>query len=313
MSGDSEAYYLSQKRYFQHKFWTIYGQQAVLDALRNQRVRVEMVHISEEDDSSSLRMGEITQLARQRGTVIHRKPREIIDRITRNRRLNQGIAADVWADNLIFWPPPESATPEQLKEARDRLFHSQDTNSSSQSSSSLSLRCSRRVFLALDGITTPRNVGMILRSAAASGLDGVIIPLKGTCDPTNPLVLISSAGALFRCRIIRCEDLVQCLNDLTAEDGVVRILDAKAPQSVFDKRKSPSQGSGPVIYVIGSESKGISDAVRHGVNRSRLESVSIPMHNNVESLNASVAAALVCYNEKFHNNKNDNNNNTHQS
>ena len=140
-------------------------------------------------------------------------------------------------------------------------------------------------LLALEGITTPANVGMAIRSAAAGGLDGVLLPERGTSG-LNPLVIKASAGAVFHTRILRCRELLPALQSLQALRVRICSLEGEARASLFEHTPGPRE-----VFVLGSESDGISSEVR-ALADCRL---SIPLKNGVESLNVAVAASLVAY------------------
>jgi 23S rRNA (guanosine2251-2'-O)-methyltransferase len=139
--------------------------------------------------------------------------------------------------------------------------------------------------LLLHGIEDPHNFGAILRSAAAAGMEAVIIPMQNQA-PVNATVFKTSAGTAGRIPIIRVHNLNQGLKDLKATGFSIVGLDGSAKQTLweadFDK---------PIAFLIGSEGEGI-----HPANLKRCDSlIHIPMEHKVESLNASVSAALVSY------------------
>lgn len=139
--------------------------------------------------------------------------------------------------------------------------------------------------LLLHGIEDPHNFGAILRSAAAAGIEAVIIPMQNQA-PVNATVFKTSAGTAGRIPIIRVHNLNQGLKDLKATGFSIVGLDGNAPQTLWE-----ADLDRPIAFLIGNEGEGI-----HPENLKRCDSlVKIPMENNVESLNASVSAALVCY------------------
>lgn len=139
--------------------------------------------------------------------------------------------------------------------------------------------------LLLHGIEDPHNFGAILRSAAAAGMEAVIIP-KQNQAPVNATVFKTSAGTAGRIPIIRVHDLNQAFKDLKATGFTIIGLDGNAKQSIWE-----TDIDQPVVFLIGSEGEGISTE-----NLKRCDSLTkIPMEHYVESLNASVSAALVSY------------------
>lgn len=142
-----------------------------------------------------------------------------------------------------------------------------------------------RRLLALDGVTNSQNVGMVVRSVVAAGLDGLLWPLAG--QPwINGLVVRAAAGAIFACPIVVCDDLAAGLAQLQGAGFTGLGLDARASESLF-----ASEPPHRAVYVLGSESAGLSESVASLLDRR----VSIPMHASVESLNVAVAAGLVAY------------------
>jgi 23S rRNA (guanosine2251-2'-O)-methyltransferase len=143
-------------------------------------------------------------------------------------------------------------------------------------------------LLALDGITNPQNVGMILRSAAAGGLDGVIIPKRG-CARLDSLVIKASAGVFFKTPIFVCENLAESLEKLLTADVEVCLMAADAQHTLFQYAPKKS-----AVYVLGNETEGVSQNTRKLPHTA----LSIPMANQVESLNVAMTATLIAY---YHN------------
>ncbi len=162
---------------------------------------------------------------------VRRVPAQRVSQISRNGRQDQGVVADVrtaaygLAEDYLNEPPE------------------------------------RFGLLALDGVTTPRNVGMAIRSAAAGGMDGLILPEEGCCG-IIPLVVKASAGTVFAARILRCETLPPALERCAALGAEVCVLDAWAPESVFDRPPAARE-----VYVLGGEAEGVSEGVRRLATR----------------------------------------------
>lgn len=142
------------------------------------------------------------------------------------------------------------------------------------------------LYLALDGLQDPGNLGAILRTGDAAGVDAAWLG-RGTVDPYNPKALRATAGSIFRLPSFPGSDLDLLLPELKA--GGVRIVAAAphAGQSYFQAElKHPR-----LLLLIGNEA--------HGISRRLLaladQVVSIPLRPEVESLNAAVAAALLIY------------------
>ncbi len=142
-------------------------------------------------------------------------------------------------------------------------------------------------LMALDGVTNPQNVGMIVRSALAAGLSGMLWPTVGS-PWVNGLVIKSSAATVYRCPIVPCGVLTEGLIEFQRAGFRIIGLDARGERvtSLFDHHP-PHR----VIYVVGSEAEGISADVGDLLD----ERLAIPMASGVESLNAAVAAAVVAF------------------
>lgn len=137
----------------------------------------------------------------------------------------------------------------------------------------------------LDGIEDPHNFGAILRSAAAAGISAVMVPTQKQ-SPVNATVFKTSSGTAGRIPIIRVHDINQGVKDLKLAGFEIVALDGNAKKSVWDATFDK-----PVAFFIGNEGEGLAQS---SLKKSS-KSYSIPMQNNVESLNASVSAALICY------------------
>lgn len=135
----------------------------------------------------------------------------------------------------------------------------------------------------LDGLTNPANVGMIVRTATAAG-QPVVLPRLGSPD-LGPLVVKASAGVVFSARVLRVGTAAEGVAALAAAGWTPVALDAAAERSVYDPLPRPS------VIVVGNESTGLSPEVAALVADRRR----IPMAGGVESLNAAVAAAVVCF------------------
>ncbi len=139
-------------------------------------------------------------------------------------------------------------------------------------------------FLILDHVEDPGNLGAVIRTAAAAGVHGLILPSRGTA-PLGAAAFKRSAGALERIPVARVTNLVRAVQELK-ENGIW-VVGGRADAG---ERYTDVDLSGPVALVIGGE-RGIRRLV--GENCDLM--VSIPMREGSESLNLSVAAALMIY------------------
>ena len=180
-----------------------------------------------------------------------------LSRISKNGRQDQGVAVDIICPSFT----PLQEYPSTLETAPPRRL------------------------LALDGISNPQNLGMIIRAATAGGVDGIIWSRKGNAA-LGPLVIKASAGTLYRAPLLLCTGLPEALELCQSGGMQICTLASEASISLFEHRPA-----GHCVYVLGNESEGVSPAVR---NLSDV-SISIPMANGVESLNVAVSASLVAY------------------
>ena len=140
-------------------------------------------------------------------------------------------------------------------------------------------------LLLLDGLEDPQNIGAILRTAVAAGVDGVLLPKKGSCQIT-PAVNRASAGMAERIPVARIGNVMQTLEKLKKEGFWIAGADMQG--ELYYEQKDFSY---PLVLVIGSEGKGISHLVTQHCDLLWR----IPMPGEGSSLNASVAAALLIY------------------
>ncbi len=141
------------------------------------------------------------------------------------------------------------------------------------------------VIVALDEIEDPHNFGAVVRTALACGVDAVMVP-KHRQAPMSGAVMKASAGAILRMPVIRVVNMNQSLIRLKEAGFWICGTDMQAGQ---DFRKQDYNL--PLVVIIGSEDKGIRKKTRDHCDML----VHIPMKNKVESLNASVSGALICY------------------
>ncbi|HGI3736753.1 TPA: 23S rRNA (guanosine(2251)-2'-O)-methyltransferase RlmB [Streptococcus agalactiae] len=145
------------------------------------------------------------------------------------------------------------------------------------------------LILILDGLTDPHNLGSILRTADATNVTGTIIPKHRSVGVT-PVVSKTSTGAVEHVPIARVTNLSQTLDTLKDKEFWIFGTDMNGTPSHKWNTK------GKLALVIGNEGKGIS----HNIKKQVDEMITIPMNGHVQSLNASVAAAILMY-EVFRN------------
>ncbi len=232
------------------------GRNSVLEALRA-GVPVTTVYLAariEQDD----RTREILRLAADARRPLLEVGRTELDRLT-DGAVHQGVAIQV--------PPYAYADPEDLLDA------AADAGVPA-------------LVVALDGVTDPRNLGAVLRSAGAFGAHGVLVPERRAAGVTAAAWKVS-AGAAARVPVARATNLARTLSEYRKAGVFVVGLDGHADTTVADL----AFATDPLVLVVGSEGKGLSRLVREQCDAI----AAIPIAGAVESLNAGVAAGIALY------------------
>jgi len=246
--------YLENKSFFE-RVLTVYGRKPVLETLQDTTLVCHAVHLAHSNREAGI-VSEIRQCAQKLGVPVKLHSREELARISKNGKQDQGVAVDVMCPsfrNLEDYIAVLTAQPRRL--------------------------------LALDGINNPQNLGMIIRSAAAGEIDGIILPRKGTAA-LGPLVIKASAGTVYRAPLLLCQALPEALRLCQEQGAQICTLDADAALSLFNFKEQ-----GFCVYVLGNETEGVSTQVRALADTQ----LSIPMRNGVESLNVAVTASLIAF------------------
>ncbi|MBR5345141.1 MAG: RNA methyltransferase [Clostridia bacterium] len=140
-------------------------------------------------------------------------------------------------------------------------------------------------IVALDGVQDPGNVGTIIRTADAAGLDGVL--LSADCaDPYGPKVLRATMGSVFHLPVEVTDNLPRRLKEYAVQG--IPVISSQLDGTPFDAWKSNGAG---FVLVIGSEGNGVSDPIRALAT----DHLCLPMRGKAESLNAAVAAGIMMY------------------
>lgn len=140
-------------------------------------------------------------------------------------------------------------------------------------------------YIALDEVQDPSNLGAIIRTGEALGIDGIIV-YKG-CDIYNPKALRASMGSILRANIVEVDDLESSINQLKANGTKVY---ATVPDSTATDITAIDFGESSVC-VIGNEANGVEENIKAVCN----DLITIKMLGNAESLNASVAASITMW------------------
>lgn len=177
------------------------------------------------------------------------------------------------------------------------------------------------MYLILDGVSDPGNLGTLLRTSLAVGLAGVLL-LPDCCDPWNPKAVRSAMGASFQVPILESKSWEECLEKLRRSAGVERVYAATMIEEEDDKNNDSVPCAslpyfdvdwthGPLALVIGSEGNGLSPLVRRDLvarkPRPRSENdadatddvvvaaTHIPMVTGIDSLNAAVCGSVILF------------------
>lgn len=251
--ADSQNY--RDKKAFFSKMLTVYGRNAVMEALQDPQLECHALHLADSNRNSSA-IERLLTAAKKRGVPVQYHSRKALSHLSKNARQDQGVAADVLC--------PAYQT---LNDYRAKLSDQPQR------------------LLALDGIHNPQNLGMILRSATAGAIDGILLSKKGNAA-LGPLVIKASAGTAYRAPIIHCDDLAESLGFLKQQGFSVASLEASASADLFTSAPAKHQ-----IYVLGNETDGVSKPVSKLADTP----LSIPMRRGVESLNVAVTASLIAF------------------
>lgn len=234
----------------------VVGRNAVVEALRA-GVPARSLHLAARIDSDD-RVREIVRLATGTGVALLETTKSDLDALS-DRAVHQGVVLTIkeygYADPMDLVDVASNAGQQAL-------------------------------IVALDGITDPRNLGAVIRSAGAFGAHGVVVPERRSAG-VNAAAWKTSAGAAARVPVARATNLVRTLADFKAAGCFVVGLDGAGPTRIADLEVA----AGPVVLVVGSEGKGLGRLVQQTCDMI----ASIPIASAVESLNASVAASLALY------------------
>ncbi len=232
------------------------GRNSVLEAMRA-GIPVSTVYLAARIEADD-RTREIVSIAADSGYPLLEVSRTELDKLS-DGSVHQGVAIQV--------PPYEYADDEDLLDIAEQTGRAP-------------------LIVALDGVTDPRNLGAVLRSAGAFGAHGVLVPERRAAGVTAAAWKVS-AGAAARVPVARVTNLTRTLAELKQAGVFVVGLDGGGDVAIGDL----PYASDPLVLVVGSEGKGLSRLVREQCDAI----ASIPIANAVESLNAGVAAGIALY------------------
>ena len=236
---------------------TVTGRNSVLEALRT-KIPATTFYIAQRVEMDD-RVKEMLSIARNREIPVLEVTRQELDRMAGFDGVHQGVALKV--------PPYEYAHPQDLLEQ-------------------VIDRGEMPLFVALDGITDPRNLGAIIRSTAAFGGHGIILPQRRSAS-VNSAAWKTSAGAAARLPVALAANLTTLLKEFKKQGVFVLGLDGGGDVAL----PALELADRPVVIVVGSEGKGLSRLVTETCD----QIVSIPISSATESLNAGIAASVALY------------------
>jgi 23S rRNA (guanosine2251-2'-O)-methyltransferase len=199
---------------------TIYGRNAVYEAMNERNLKIYALHLSSSNRASE-KLDKIIKLAKKRDIEIKYHTKERLSFISKNKKQDQGVALDIILENF--------STVERFKEMQ-------------------SFR-----ILVLDSIENPQNLGMIIRSAAAGKIDAVVVQKKGTASLVSPLTIKASVGTLFKMPIIYTDSLVKTLKEFKELECEVVNLSLDTQESLFETKLKERS-----IFILGNETRGVS-------------------------------------------------------
>ncbi|HYJ68326.1 MAG TPA: 23S rRNA (guanosine(2251)-2'-O)-methyltransferase RlmB [Nocardioidaceae bacterium] len=232
------------------------GRNAVVEALRA-GVPAQSVYLAENTERDD-RLRETFRLAAEQRLAITEVSRAELDRMTAGA-VHQGLAIKVPAYDYVH--------PDDLAQA---ATDAEETP----------------LIVALDGVTDPRNLGAVVRSASGFGAHGVVVPERRAAGMTAA-AWKTSAGAAARVPVARATNLTRQLKAYAESGLMIAGLAADGEVALPDL----DLADGPLVLVIGAEGKGLSRLVSETCD----VRVAIPMASELESLNAGVAAGIVLY------------------
>ncbi len=232
----------------------IFGLNSIKEALKNKQ-NIEKVYI-DFNRAKKEKYKEIINFLENLNIPYQKTKKSYIDKLTKTTK-NQGICAIVASDNINIVDGLS-------------LLNSLIKNNS--------------YALALDGITEPQNLGLIIRSLVAFGGEGIFLE-KRNSPPINEIVVKTSSGAIFHTKIAKVDSFLDLIEKIKEENINIYALETGGKDIRQEKIKLPA------IVFIGSEGKGIRREILE-----KLENIlTIPMTGKIPSLNVACATSILCW------------------
>jgi len=230
----------------------IYGRHALIEALTNRPESLKKVFLAREDDK------ELLNLIKKAGIIISKLGKGDGAGDVSNDSKHQGIIGLLSLDKII----------QSYEKFSRELIVNPNTS-----------------LVILGELEDPQNVGSIIRTAAAMGVSGVLIPEHNQAPITGSVVKVS-AGMVFRIPIVQIGNINNVIRDLKEKGFWVYGLDGESKQSINDE-----SFDAPTVFIIGNEARGIREKTRELCDIM----LRIPMHPQCESMNAAVSTAIAMY------------------
>ncbi len=238
---------------------TLFGRNTAIEVLGDPSIVTYRVHLAHSNRPGPA-INEILSLCKQRSIPVKLHDKQALSRISKNGRQDQGVALDIATPHHQQLDAFLKDTEHGLTEAGCEL-------------------------LLLDGITNPQNLGMIIRSLAASKMQGLVLPQRG-CARLDPLVYKASAGCIPKARILDCATVEDAIRLLKSAQFKLLGLTGRGHETL-----SCADTARRKVFLLGNESEGLSDATLKACDHH----VVIPMQNDVESLNVAVTAGIIAF------------------
>ncbi len=256
MSKEETTSYAEQRAFFDGML-TIYGRKPVQEALGLEEIKPYRLHLAESNRPVKI-VNDIIRIAHERAIDIRYHSKKELSRISKNSRQDQGVALDIAAPG---YRPVADLEYEPSCE-----------------------------LIALENVTNPQNVGMIIRTVGASPCKGLILPKQG-CAKIDGMVIKASAGTALKIPIYHCNDPYSGLTMLKEKGFHLIGLSSHAETELAQIDIKPS------IFVLGNETHGLSEKMLGMCD----QLVRIPLNNQIESLNVGIAAGIVSFRSVYKN------------
>jgi len=246
--------YKAKKNFF-NTMTTVYGRNTVMEILMERSIKIHKLHLSSSNKPSQ-QIDDMIAEAQKRGIEIAYHDKMALSRISKNAKQDQGVALDIIMKH-------SNSIEEFIANPKKNGYK----------------------IIALDGLTNPQNLGMIIRSCSAGQIDAIILPSTSGVQ-ISPLVIKASAGTLFKLPILKAQTLHKALQIFKTDGATLYTLSSYASKS-YKEIEYPQK----TIFILGNESSGVTKEIESLSD----ERIAIPMNRGVESLNVAVTASLLAF------------------